>query len=186
MDNTLEPWVQHNSDLIPEKVEREHQHEDGKAGDNLQQGLLLQHREGLLQHVAPGRGWGLDSHPYKAQRGFGQNGIAHTECALCDDRCNAVRQDVLKDDTEMGHVASLGRGDVVPFTDGERLWLRMTRAMQGTFAIPVPGISSRRLARVYRAWLIRKQPADCGRRVLRFRRRAGLVGWVPVAGWTWR
>ena len=41
VDNTLEPWVQHNSDLIPEKVEREHQHEDGKAGDNLQQGLLL-------------------------------------------------------------------------------------------------------------------------------------------------
>ena len=80
-------------------------------------GLLLEHREGLLEHVAPGWSGRLNADADEAERRFGEHGVAHTEGALDDHRGEAVGQDVAQDDAPMAEAEGFGGLNESPLAD---------------------------------------------------------------------
>ena len=75
----------------------------------------------LAQHVAPGRGRGLDAQTEERQERLQDDHARHLERRDDDDRRHQVREDLAEDDTQVPKPEGAARRDEVPLADGPGL-----------------------------------------------------------------
>src|SRR5215213_5256199 len=117
-------WIESFADTVTEEVEAEDGEEDGHAGEESHPPRRRQVGLGLIEHRAPARLSGLGPEPQVRQGGFGDDGVAHRERRLHQERRQRVRQDVPDHYPEVARADGARRLYVVQAADGEHLRAR--------------------------------------------------------------
>ena len=106
---------------VADEVEgQDGQHDgDGRKDDHV--GRVKEMRARVIQHHAPAGHGRRHTQAEKAECGFRQNGSSHADGGLHHDGLNNVRQNVARDDAQIGCSHSTGGLDEFTFAHGQNL-----------------------------------------------------------------
>ena len=103
------------------KLKDKHRQHDGDGGKDDHVGRVEEMRAGVVQHHAPAGHGRRHAEAEKAERGFGKNGSGHADGGLDHDRLNDIRQNMARDDAQIGGSHGARGLDKFTFADGQYL-----------------------------------------------------------------